>query len=206
MFLFSFIFSASKHFSISSHLLSLFLSLALTKNNEAQQTQHREHRQENHFFDGSSGKLSSRRATLRLRFSDTDPLCVVTFKAKAIIVDYVSCIEEDEEPLDPSFGRNYVAEPEKILWSAAESRVLRRAKEEFGALGFLGLGGFGNVRWYLPSESESSRRGRDSNRSSRSDCHERSKSIRHRWQLWTLREVLWRQDGWWRRWRHRFRR
>ena len=104
------------------------------------------HRQENHFFDGSSGELSSRRATLRLRFSDTDPLCVVTLKAKAVIVDGVSRVEEDEEPLDPSIGKDCVAEPEKILSSAAESRVLRRAKEEFGALGFVGLGGFGNVR------------------------------------------------------------
>ena len=40
---FSFIFSASKHLSLS-HLRSLFLSLALTENNEAQQTQHWDHR------------------------------------------------------------------------------------------------------------------------------------------------------------------
>ena len=39
-----------------------------------------------------------------------------------------------------------MAEPEKILSSAAESRVLRKAKEEFGVLGFMGLEGFGNVR------------------------------------------------------------
>ena len=38
MFSFSFIFSTSKHFSLSSRLLSLFLSLALTENNKAQQT------------------------------------------------------------------------------------------------------------------------------------------------------------------------
>ena len=70
-----------------------------------------------------------------------------------------------------------MAKPEKILSSMVESRVLRKAKEEFRALGFVGLEGFGNVRCYLPSESESSRCGRDSNHSSRSDRHERSKSI-----------------------------
>ena len=107
---------------------------------------HRDHHQENHFFDSSSCGLSSRRATLRLRFSDTDSLYVVTLKAKAVIVDGVSCVEEDEELLDPSIRRDYMAEPEKILSSAVESRVLRRVKEEFGALGFVGLGGFGNVR------------------------------------------------------------
>ena len=125
MFSFSFIFSTSKHFSLSSRLLSLFLSLALTENNEAQQTQHREHRQENHFFDGSSGKLLSCRATLHLWFFDTDPLCIVTLKAKAIIINNVNYVEEDEEPLDPSIRRDYMAELEKILSSVAESRVLR---------------------------------------------------------------------------------
>ena len=78
MFSFSFIFLTSKHFSLSSRLLSLFLSLALIENNEAQQTQHRDHRQENHFFNGSSSELSSRRATLRLQFFDTNLLCVVS--------------------------------------------------------------------------------------------------------------------------------
>ena len=48
--------------------------------------------------------------------------------------------------MDPLIRRDCMAEPEKILSSAAESRVLRRVKKEFGALGFVGLGGFGNVR------------------------------------------------------------
>ncbi|KAF3972247.1 hypothetical protein CMV_004228 [Castanea mollissima] len=60
---------------------------------------------------------------------DNGPLCVVTLKAKAVIVDGVSRVEEDEEPLDPSIRRDCMAEPEKILSSVAESRVLRRAKE-----------------------------------------------------------------------------
>ncbi|XP_050259261.1 triphosphate tunnel metalloenzyme 3-like [Quercus robur] len=105
------------------------------------------HRQENHFFDSSSCELSSCRATLRLRFSDTYSLYVVTLKAKAVIVDVVSRIKEDEELLDPSIRRNCMAEPKKILSSATESRVLRRVKEEFGVLGFVGLEGFGNMRF-----------------------------------------------------------
>ena len=48
--------------------------------------------------------------------------------------------------MDPLIGRDCVGKPEKIISSAAKSRVLRRAKEEFGVLGFVGLGGFGNVR------------------------------------------------------------
>uniref|UniRef100_A0A2N9HZY9 CYTH domain-containing protein n=1 Tax=Fagus sylvatica TaxID=28930 RepID=A0A2N9HZY9_FAGSY len=69
------------------------------------------HRQENNFFDGSSNELSSRRAILRLRFADTDPRCVVTLKAKAVIVDGVSRVEEDEEVLDAAIGRECLAEP-----------------------------------------------------------------------------------------------
>ncbi|XP_062029290.1 triphosphate tunnel metalloenzyme 3-like isoform X2 [Rosa rugosa] len=91
------------------------------------------HRQENLFFDGSKSELSARRAVLRLRFSDRSPLCAVTLKAKAVLVDGVSRVEEDEEELDPGM-------------MAAESRVLRRVREEFGVLGFVGMGGFGNVR------------------------------------------------------------
>uniref|UniRef100_A0A2N9J8U8 CYTH domain-containing protein n=1 Tax=Fagus sylvatica TaxID=28930 RepID=A0A2N9J8U8_FAGSY len=104
------------------------------------------HRQENNFFDGSSNELSSRRAILRLRFADTDPRCVVTLKAKAVIVDGVSRVEEDEEVLDAAIGRECLAEPAKLLSSSEESRVLRRVREEFGVVGFVGLGGFKNVR------------------------------------------------------------
>uniref|UniRef100_A0A2N9G525 CYTH domain-containing protein n=1 Tax=Fagus sylvatica TaxID=28930 RepID=A0A2N9G525_FAGSY len=69
------------------------------------------HRQENNFFNGSSNELSSRRAILRLRFADTNPRCVVTLKAKVVIVDGVSRVEEDEEVLDTAIGRECLAEP-----------------------------------------------------------------------------------------------
>ncbi|KAJ1385868.1 CYTH-like domain superfamily [Sesbania bispinosa] len=105
------------------------------------------HRQLNLFFDGAASELSSRRAVLRLRFYDDDERCVVSLKAKAVLVDGVSRVEEDEEDLDPKVGRDCVAEPGKL--GSVESRVLGRVKEEFGVVGekgFVGLGGFGNVR------------------------------------------------------------
>ncbi|KAH7546295.1 hypothetical protein FEM48_Zijuj01G0185200 [Ziziphus jujuba var. spinosa] len=101
-------------------------------------------RQENLFFDGAAAELSSRRAVLRLRFYDDDTRCVVSLKARAVLVDGISRVEEDEEELEPAVGRACVAEPEKLL--AAECRILKRVKDEFGVSGFVGLGGFGNVR------------------------------------------------------------
>ncbi|KAK7347130.1 hypothetical protein VNO80_21657 [Phaseolus coccineus] len=103
------------------------------------------HRQQNLFFDGAGSELSARRAVLRLRFYGDDERCVVSLKARAVLVDGVSRVEEDEEDMDPRVGRKCVAEPGKL--GSVESRVLRRVKEEFGTKkGFVGLGGFGNVR------------------------------------------------------------
>lgn len=106
------------------------------------------HRQQNLFFDGAASELSARRAVLRLRFYNGDERCVVSLKAKAVLVDGVSRVEEDEEDMDPRVGLDCVAEPGKL--GAVESRVLGRVKEEFGVVdpenGFVGLGGFGNVR------------------------------------------------------------
>lgn len=104
------------------------------------------HRQENFFFDGAAGELSSRRAVLRIRFYDQNVRCVVSLKGKAVLIDGVSRVEEDEGDLDPSVGRDCVADPAR-LWDV-ESRVVKRAKEEFGIGdgGFVCVGGFGNVR------------------------------------------------------------
>ncbi|XP_061350822.1 triphosphate tunnel metalloenzyme 3 isoform X4 [Gastrolobium bilobum] len=63
------------------------------------------HRQHNIFFDGAASELSARRAVLRLRFYNDDERCVVSLKAKAVLVDGVSRVEEDEEDLDPKVGR-----------------------------------------------------------------------------------------------------
>ncbi|CAK9147612.1 unnamed protein product [Ilex paraguariensis] len=108
------------------------------------------HHQHNTFFDGAAAELSSRRAVLRLRFyenPDKPPRCIVSLKAKAVIIDGISRVEEDEEELDSSIGLECVENPKKLCY-VEESRVLTRAKEEFGIGedGFVGLGGFRNVR------------------------------------------------------------
>ncbi|KAL1372222.1 hypothetical protein HN51_002360 [Arachis hypogaea] len=105
------------------------------------------HRQRNLFFDGADSELSSKRAVLRLRFYNDDERCVVSLKAKAVLVDGVSRVEEDEEDLNPRVGLDCVAEPGKL--GVVESRVLERVRNEFGVKGekgFVGLGGFGNIR------------------------------------------------------------
>ncbi|KAK4257455.1 hypothetical protein QN277_007043 [Acacia crassicarpa] len=57
------------------------------------------HRQENLFFEGAVEELSSRRAVLRLQFYDDKACCVVSLKAKGVLVNSVSRVEEDEEDL-----------------------------------------------------------------------------------------------------------
>ncbi|XP_026454659.1 triphosphate tunel metalloenzyme 3-like [Papaver somniferum] len=107
------------------------------------------HLQDNIFFDGLNSELSSKRAVLRLRFYNDDSLCVVSLKAKAVLVNGVSRVEEDEEEIDPVIGRACVLEPSKLL-GIEGSRVLKRVKDEFfigdGEKGFVCLGGFRNVR------------------------------------------------------------
>ncbi|CAM8940089.1 unnamed protein product [Rhodiola kirilowii] len=104
------------------------------------------HLQENIFFDGANGELTSQQAVLRLRFYDGDARCVVSLKAKAVIQNGVSRVEEDEEDLDPWVGRACVADPTRI--KEVDNRVLRRVREEFliGDGGIVCLGGFRNVR------------------------------------------------------------
>ncbi|CAN1725407.1 hypothetical protein LINPERHAP1_LOCUS65 [Linum perenne] len=58
----------------------------------------------NLFFDTTTSALSSKRAVLRLRFLD-ESSCIVSPKAKAVMVDGVSWVEEDEEEIDAGLGR-----------------------------------------------------------------------------------------------------
>lgn len=110
----------------------------------------RTHFQHNVFFDGAASELSSRRAVLRLRFYGEDPetaeRCVSSLKAKAVLVNGVSRVEEDEEEIDPFLGREICANPNLI--GSSESRVLKRVREEFGVKesGYVCLGGFKNIR------------------------------------------------------------
>ncbi|KAF9590579.1 hypothetical protein IFM89_035897 [Coptis chinensis] len=107
------------------------------------------HMQENIFFDTKGSELSSKRAVLRLRFYNGDTLCVVSLKAKAVLVNGVSRVEEDEEEIDVSIGRACVAEPWR-LGLIGSSRIVKRVREEFfsggGEMEFVCLGGFRNVR------------------------------------------------------------
>ncbi|KAK6944429.1 CYTH domain [Dillenia turbinata] len=102
--------------------------------------------QENFFFDGVSRELSSKRAVLRVRFYDNDSLCVVCLKAKAVLVDGVSRVEEDEEESEPLIGRACVSDPSKL--GSIDSRILKRVRDEFGVENgaFVCLGGFKNLR------------------------------------------------------------
>lgn len=104
------------------------------------------HHQHNTFFDGSASELGNRRAVLRLRFHEEThlPKCFVCLKAKAVIANGVSRVEEDEEEVDPVIGKGCFEDPQKLM--DVNSRVLRRVKEEFGVKSFVGLGGFRNVR------------------------------------------------------------
>ncbi|XP_031479972.1 triphosphate tunnel metalloenzyme 3-like [Nymphaea colorata] len=102
------------------------------------------HLQENVFFDGARGELSSSRSVLRLRFYNADSRCVVSLKGKAVIVDGVSRVEEVEEDFDVSLGRACVAEPWRL--AAVDSGLVKRVVDEFRVEGFVCLGGFRNVR------------------------------------------------------------
>lgn len=104
------------------------------------------HSQYNTFFDGASAELSTRRAVLRLRFYGDNVKCVVSLKAKAVLIDGVSRVEEDEEEIDPLVGQECVRDPTHL--GSVQSRVVKRARDEFGVSekGFVGLGGFRNVR------------------------------------------------------------
>ncbi|WVZ00379.1 hypothetical protein V8G54_026448 [Vigna mungo] len=59
------------------------------------------HRQKNLFFDGAASELSERCAVLCLRFYGDDERCIVSLKARAVLVGSVSRVDKDEEDLDP---------------------------------------------------------------------------------------------------------
>ncbi|WCJ29956.1 Triphosphate tunnel metalloenzyme 3 [Euphorbia peplus] len=103
--------------------------------------------QHNLFFDSDSATLSSQRAVLRCRFYNGDSRCVFSLKAKPVLINGVSRVEEDEEDIDPVIGRQCVADPSRL--GSVESRVLDRCRDEYGVRGdmkFVCLGGFENVR------------------------------------------------------------
>jgi adenylate cyclase class IV len=107
--------------------------------------------QKNVFYDSANGVLASQRAVLRLRSfndnNDESTRCVFSLKAKAVLINGVSRVEEDEEEIDPLTGEQCVEEASKL--GLTESRIIKRCKDEFGIdgeMGFVCLGGFENVR------------------------------------------------------------
>lgn len=113
----------------------------------------RTHNQHNNFFDGVAGQLSSKRAVLRIRFYNDQPAtkCVISLKAKAVLVNGVSRVEEDEEEIHPSIGQECLTDPYRLVSLVEVSRIMKRVKDEFfggtnEGLGFVCLGGFKNLR------------------------------------------------------------
>ncbi|KAB5551875.1 hypothetical protein DKX38_009186 [Salix brachista] len=90
-------------------------------------------------------------AVLRLRSFNNNNAettrCVLSLKAKPVLINWVSRVEEDEEEIEPLIGKECLEEASKL--GAIESRVIKRCKDEFGIdgdVGFVCLGGFENVR------------------------------------------------------------
>ncbi|KAL3834283.1 hypothetical protein ACJIZ3_009019 [Penstemon smallii] len=105
------------------------------------------HLQQNLFFDTPNSDLSSNLAALRLRFYDLDTQCILSLKSKPQICAGISRIEEQEEPLDPTLGRQCAAEPWRLL-EIESSEIMKRVRDEFnlGGKDLICLGGFRNVR------------------------------------------------------------
>lgn len=102
------------------------------------------HLQENFFFDGSHAQLSSHLAILRLRFYNGDSKCVVSFKAKASLVDGISRVTEEEEDADVSHARACIAEPCRL--PSLDCALIRKVVSDYNCNEFVCLGGFRNVR------------------------------------------------------------
>ncbi|KAB5514590.1 hypothetical protein DKX38_028514 [Salix brachista] len=107
--------------------------------------------QKNVFFDSANGTLASQRAVLRLRSysnnNNENTRCVLSLKAKPVLNNGVSRVEEDEEEIEPLTGEQCVEEASKL--GLTQSRIIKRCKDEFGIdeeMGFVCLGGFENVR------------------------------------------------------------
>ncbi|GJP54404.1 hypothetical protein CLOM_g13495 [Closterium sp. NIES-68] len=102
------------------------------------------HQQENVFFDGANGELSRNRIVLRLRFYNNDAKCVVTVKGKTVMADGIGRSTEEEEDIDPTFGRACVKDPS--LLQSASTPLLSSLPNRFSCPEYVCLGGFRNTR------------------------------------------------------------
>lgn len=103
------------------------------------------HEQENYFFDGAKGELSSRRVVLRVRFYDRTRKAVITCKGRQTIEGGVGVAAEEEETVDPALARTFLTDPSTL--AALDSPLLSKLRDQFGLNGGLKfLGGFNNLR------------------------------------------------------------
>ncbi|XLS44695.1 hypothetical protein HN51_001560, partial [Arachis hypogaea] len=66
-------------------------------------------------------------------FYNDDERCINSLREKVLLVDDLSCVEEDEEDLNPKVGLDCIADPGKLR--VVESRVLGMVRNEFGVKG-----------------------------------------------------------------------
>jgi adenylate cyclase class IV len=103
------------------------------------------HHQENYFFDGPSGELSSRRGVLRLRFYNTDARALITLKGEQKLEGGVGRGSEHEcDAPDPVKARVFLKDPSQLLTVAGDP--IDRVKRDYGVTSLVSLGGFANVR------------------------------------------------------------
>ncbi|GBG73744.1 hypothetical protein CBR_g17084 [Chara braunii] len=100
--------------------------------------------QENVFFDGTKGELSSKRAVLRLRFVNDNAKCEVTVKSKAVVANGISQAQEENDQIDPALGRACVIDPNRL--TTTDCALLNKTVEAFQCKEFTCLGGFKNIR------------------------------------------------------------
>ncbi|KAM0058446.1 putative triphosphatase [Helianthus debilis subsp. tardiflorus] len=76
----------------------------------------RTHNQHNNFFDGGAGEFFGHRVVLCIRFYNDQPASkyVICLKAKAVLINGVSQVEEDEEEIDFSIGEERLANPNRL--------------------------------------------------------------------------------------------
>lgn len=104
------------------------------------------HLQENIFFDGTKGELSSNKSVLRLRFYGGDAnKCVASLKGKARLVDGISTVtEEEEEIADVGSARACITQPSQL--PNLDCTLIQRVCKDFQIQDFVCFGGFRNVR------------------------------------------------------------
>lgn len=105
------------------------------------------HDQQNHFFDGKNGELSSQRIVLRIRFYNGDHKAVITCKGKQVLQDGIGRAPEEEEEIDVELARKCLEDPNTLLTTEQGSTLLKKLKDEIEfSDGLAYLGGFDNQR------------------------------------------------------------